>query len=66
MKNSDSFTPGNWPEVTRLTGWSPGAPIKPKAVSPSDIEQLKEIIRINDHLRRLREQMQKDKYWGWQ
>lgn len=66
MNAEDRLTPGSWPEVTRLTGWSPGAPAKPKAASPNDIEQLKEIIRLNDHLRRLREEMQKDKYWGRQ
>jgi hypothetical protein len=62
---NDPFTPGSWPEVTRLTGWSPGAPVRPKLVpTPNDIEQLKEIIRANDDLRRLRELIQKDKYWG--
>jgi hypothetical protein len=60
------FAPGSWPEVTRLTGWSPGAlTLKSRAVR-GDIELLKEIIRANDDLRRLREQMQKDKYWGRQ
>jgi hypothetical protein len=67
MNAEDRLTRGSWTEVTRLTGWSPGAPVQPKLIpAPDNIELLKEIIRFNDQLRRLREQMQNDKHWGRQ
>lgn len=52
------FAPGSWTEVTRLTGWSPGAPTRS---TPDEIEQLKKLIRFNDHIRKLRELMLKDR-----
>jgi hypothetical protein len=62
--SDDRFQPGSWMEIDRTSGWSPGSRSELRRIASSDIEILKECIRLDDKLKALKRLMDETKPTG--